>query len=243
MKEHKVQKNFQRIERKYLVDAKTMAALEKEFSQHLVPDDYPVSTISNLYFDNADYDLVEDSLARLHGREKVRMRTYDAKPKADSFAFLEIKKKILEVGYKYRFVADMADIIRYVAHPTKAHPDANLKLQITLLELQRRYVALKPMMFIGYNRHSYRGIEDPKVRVTIDREVVYRNYDLDLTAGRHGEPLIEENQVILEIKVNGDQPDWMVEILNRYQVEEISFSKYGRAYSKTLEASEVRLAL
>ena len=99
------------------------------------------------------------------------------------------------------------------------------------------------MMFIGYNRHSYRGIEDPKVRVTIDREVVYRNYDLDLTAGRHGEPLIEENQVILEIKVNGDQPDWMVEILNRYQVEEISFSKYGRAYSKTLEASEVRLAL
>lgn len=243
MKEHKVQKNFQRIESKYLVDAKTMTAMEKEFSQHLVPDDYPVSTISNLYFDNADYDLVEDSLARLHGREKVRMRTYDAKPKSDSFAFLEIKKKILEVGYKYRFVADMADIIRYVAHPNKAHPDANLELQLTLLELQRRYVALKPMMFIGYNRHSYRGIEDPKVRVTIDREVVYRNYALDLTAGRHGEPLIEENQVILEIKVNGDQPDWMVEILNRHQVEEISFSKYGQAYSKTLKASEVRLAL
>lgn len=179
MKEHKVQKNFQRIESKYLVDAKTMTELEKEFSQHLVPDDYPVSTISNLYFDNADYDLVEDSLARLHGREKVRMRTYDAKPKADSFAFLEIKKKILEVGHKYRFVADMADIIRYVAHPTNAHPDANPELQLTLLELQRRYVALKPMMFIGYKRHSYRGIEDTKVRVTIDREVVYRNYDID----------------------------------------------------------------
>ena len=106
MKEHKAQKNFQRIESKYLVDAKTMTALEKEFSQHLVPDDYPVSTISNLYFDNADYDLVEDSLARLHGREKVRMRTYDAKPKAESFAFLEIKKKILEVGHKYHFEAE-----------------------------------------------------------------------------------------------------------------------------------------
>ena len=224
MKEHKVQKNFKRIESKYLVDAKTMTALEKEFSQHLVPDDYPVSTISNLYFDNVDYDLVEDSLARLHGREKVRMRTYDAKPKS-------------------RFLADMADTIHYVAHPTKAHPDANPELQLTLLELQRCYVALKPMMFIGYNRHSYRGIEDPKVRVTIDREVVYRNYDLDLTAGRHGEPLIDKDQVILEIKVNGDQPDWMVEILNRHQVEEISFSKYGQAYSKSLEASEVRLAL
>ena len=94
MKEHKVQKKFQRIESKYLVDAKTMTALEKEFSQHLVPDDYPVSTIRNLYFDNADYDLVEDSLARLHGREKVRMRTYDAKPKAES------------LGHKYRFVAE-----------------------------------------------------------------------------------------------------------------------------------------
>jgi len=51
---------------------------------------------------------------------------------------------------------------------------------------------------------------------------------VDITARRCGETLIDDDQVILEIKVNGDQPDWMVEILNRYQVEEISFSKYGR---------------
>ncbi len=56
-----------------------------------------------MYFDNADYDLVEDSLARFMGERKSD-RTYDAKPKAGWFAFLEIEKKILEVGHKYRFV-------------------------------------------------------------------------------------------------------------------------------------------
>ncbi len=72
MKEHKFKKNFQRNESKYLVDAKTMTAIRRRSLANTQPDDYPVSTISNLYFDNADYDLAEDSLGQTGMDEKVR---------------------------------------------------------------------------------------------------------------------------------------------------------------------------
>ncbi len=97
------------------------------------------------------------------------------------------------------------------------------------------------MMFIGYKRHSYR-LKILGSRISDRPKLFTENYDLDLTAGHDGEPLIDDNQVILEIKVERSTrlDGWNSE---SYQVEEISFSKYGRAYSKTLEASEVRLAL
>ena len=41
--------------------------------------------------------------------------------------------------------------------------------------------------------------------------------------------------VIMEIKVPGENPQWMFEILNKYSLEDQSFSKYGKAYLKSKE--------
>lgn len=41
--------------------------------------------------------------------------------------------------------------------------------------------------------------------------------------------------VIMEIKVPGEYPQWMSEILNKYGLEDQSFSKYGKAYLKSKE--------
>ena len=86
-----IQTNFQRVETKYILDRAILARLEAEMHAYLIPDDYATSTISNVYFDNDDFQMIQDSIARRGGREKLRMRTYAAEPTKDSQVFLEIK--------------------------------------------------------------------------------------------------------------------------------------------------------
>ncbi|HEM4801818.1 TPA: VTC domain-containing protein, partial [Streptococcus suis] len=35
---------------------------------------------------------------------------------------------------------------------------------------------------------------------------------------------------IMEVKVPEERPDWLVALLEKYQIEKQSFSKYGNAY-------------
>ena len=67
--------------------------------------------------------------------------------------------------------------------------------------LMARYQKVQPMMYIYYNRYSMKGIEDPNVRITIDYDLTYRSEDLSLLDGKHGEKLLPDGYVIMEIKV------------------------------------------
>lgn len=82
-----VQTKFKRIETKYILDRHQLAAVMAELQAHVVKDDYPTSTITNIYFDTNEYRMIQDSAERLWKREKIRMRTYDAHPHADSQVF------------------------------------------------------------------------------------------------------------------------------------------------------------
>ncbi len=84
MKTRIVQKQFKRKETKYIVDKKTFELLEKELRQYMMADEFATSTITNIYFDNEDFDMIQDSLAKKNGREKIRMRVYDATPSESS---------------------------------------------------------------------------------------------------------------------------------------------------------------
>ena len=90
-------------------------------------------------------------------------------------------------------------------------------------------------MVISYDRYSMKGLEDKKVRVTVDSNIRYRDYDVELTSGRYGWPLLEDGKVIMEIKVPGQYPQWMADILNKFGLIDQSFSKYCKAYLQTRE--------
>lgn len=77
--------------------------------------------------------------------------------------------------------------------------------------------------------------DDPNVRITIDYDLTYRSEDLSLLDGKHGDKLLPEGYVIMEIKVSGAYPLWLSEILDHHQVFPKSFSKYGVAYKKTTD--------
>ena len=41
-----------------------LARLEADMRPHLTADDYATSTISNVYFDNDEFQMIQDSIAR-----------------------------------------------------------------------------------------------------------------------------------------------------------------------------------
>ena len=82
-----IETTFKRIETKYIVSKEMIDKLIHDLKEYLVEDDYPISTISNIYFDTEDFDVLLDDNFGDKRKEKVRMRTYLSQPKADSQVF------------------------------------------------------------------------------------------------------------------------------------------------------------
>lgn len=230
MKTRVVQKQFKRKETKYILDKATFALLEQDLQAHMEADEFAKSTITNIYFDNADFEMIQDAIAKKNGREKVRMRVYDAQPTGSSQAFLEIKKKENKVGYKYRLTSNPIAVTNYIEKGIADVTITDEKVTSELTMLRQRYGKIQPKMYIYYDRVSFKGIDDKKIRLTIDQNLLYRDYDVAANKGKFGQPLLDPNKVIMEIKVPDELPAWLTSILEKYQIEKQSFSKYGNAY-------------
>lgn len=244
-----IQKQFQRIETKYIIKKSLLPQLLADLKGYIEEDTYATSTITNIYFDTENFDLIQDSIAKQHAREKVRMRIYDANPQATSKAFLEIKKKIDGIGYKNRLTATANTIASYVSTGLSLldeYQDLDIEepVQSDLTTIRKRYGHIQPKMYIYYDRISFRGKNGSDVRITIDQNLLYRDWDLSLSAGKFGAALLDPSKVIMEVKVPGECPQWLTEIFKTYDIIQESFSKYGTAYrlANTLNKEELTLA-
>ncbi|MET3558090.1 SPX domain protein involved in polyphosphate accumulation [Streptococcus rupicaprae] len=229
------QKEFKRVETKYLVSDKQLSQLLKDMNPYLQADDFAQSTISSLYFDTEDFQMVQDSLAKKHGKEKLRLRTYDTSGSLDAPAFLEIKQKLDGVGYKYRVATTPRLAGRELAGQT-----SDWKMAEQLQELHDRYDNIQPRMLIRYQRQSFKGRGNQSVRVTLDKNVTYGLVTGMTLVAPFEQHLIADNQMIMEIKVATSTPAWLEEILAKYQLEKTSFSKYGQAYRLYQEHLKIR---
>lgn len=206
--------------------------------QYVEEDEHATSTIGNIYFDNDRFQMIRESLEKPYFKEKLRMRTYEQAPTDDSTVFLEIKKKVRKIVYKRRIDATLKAGEAYLMEGDDSLiEDSQIKREMDWLKT--RYGTVKPKMYIYYDRFSMKGKEDESVRITIDHNILYRDYDLSLSSGVYGDYLLPEDHVIMEIKIPGAYPLWLVEILNKYHVYPTSFSKYGTAYKKVTKSKGV----
>ena len=81
---------FKRKEIKYLLTSAQLEAFRTAMEEHMEPDAFPHSSISNLYYDTPDFRMVRRSLEKPLYKEKLRLRSYGT-PEDSSQAFLEIK--------------------------------------------------------------------------------------------------------------------------------------------------------
>ena len=89
-------------------------------------------------------------------------------------------------------------------------------------------------MFISYERYSLASPTDSVLRITFDRNIIWRTDDLDLTQGVYGEKLDLGGRVLMEIKIPDAAPMWLSALLDELEIRPTSISKYGRAYGKAL---------
>lgn len=149
--------SFKRIEKKYVLDKEKLGAIWDDLKEHLVEDDYPTSTITNIYFDTADFQVIQDLIAKKNGREKIRMRTYVTNPTEDSQVFLKLKKKDAEgIGHKFRLVSETSAIKQFIESGKLTHATSEDRLLIDELNtLKERYGDLSACMLIYYERSSF----------------------------------------------------------------------------------------
>jgi len=234
----RTQWSFRRIEKKYLMSVEQYTQLCAVLQEHLVPDDYPVSTVCNLYYDTPDYLLIRRSIEKPVYKEKFRLRSYGI-PAEDSPIFMEIKKKYEGVVYKRRVRTAAAEAMHYLQGGP--HPAVNDPQILREIDWFCRRYPLMPRMILAYDRQSFKSEQDCGLRVTFDRNIRYRIDDLDLTHGAHGTPLLPDDKVLMEIKIPGACPVWLADALSELKIFPTSFSKYGRAYQQLLKKKMIQM--
>lgn len=217
---------FKRKEVKYLLTEAQLAALRPVMETHMEPDAFAHSSISNLYYDTPDFRMLRRSQEKPVYKEKLRLRSYGV-PDEETQVFPEIKKKAEGIVYKRRVSMSYGDAIRYLS---RRRPGEDGQIFQELNWMLLAYGSLAPRIFLSYERDSWKGREDPYLRLTLDREILWRTEALDLRRGAWGEPLLEPNQVLMEVKISNAAPLWLAEALSENGIFPISFSKCGRAF-------------
>ena len=226
---------FRRVEEKYLLDKKKLNELFNRINKYIKHDKFYISTISNIYFDNKNSDLIVNSLDKPIYKEKIRLRSYTNKPTLDSEVFFEKKDKYKGIVGKRRIKMTLSDFYNYIDN--HEYDDNNQIMKE--LDYFIKYYDLVPSIYIAYDRKSYVGKYDNNLRITIDTNLRSRNDNLNLEYGDINTKYYNNDYFIMEIKTLGSMPLWLVRVLSELNIYPTSFSKYGKIYENNLNNKEV----
>ena len=164
---------FKRVEKKYMLTKEQYESLIEAITPYMEIDKYGETEIRNIYFDNADDELIETSLKKPTYKEKLRLRSYGT-PENDSTVFFEIKKKYRGIVYKRRISMTLSEAYEYIeSGKLPSHLEGNIPVEIDYM--MHRY-CLSPKAFISYRRVAWAGKDNPDLRITFDRDITSR-YD------------------------------------------------------------------
>lgn len=228
----------QRIEEKFLVNAKQYSIVLGLASQYMVKDKNVEKnglaySVHSLYFDNFEMSSYRDSNDGCESRQKFRMRFYNQNSET---TFLETKSKRGEVVAKERQRLDIK-------------PDHLLSMMKNgggelIPELKRAgYEAsdfvsqfyrqqLRPTCWISYSREAFSVPFIGGARLTIDSDIKCRAYRLSDSArapGKSMESIRADGHRLVELKYSTMLPTWLRHLQEELNSTKTSFSKYAKA--------------
>lgn len=222
---------FKRIEIKYLLDERQYKIITSGIKDYMTYGKYGVYNICNIYYDTDDFYLIRKSLEKPIFKEKMRVRSYGI-PKENQKVFIEMKRKFDGVVYKRRKEVEFKKVENFFN-------DSHIsQISNELLYTKNRY-DLKPKVFLSYDREEFFDNTDSSFRLTFDKNIFARDYDVDLSKGIYGEEVLPKGKYIMEIKVSKNMPLWFVKLLDEAKAYPSSFSKYG-TYYKYLKNKKIK---
>lgn len=222
--------NFRRHELKYLITLEQYSELKEIMLEFANPDKYFKSIISNIYYDTPNYLLIRRSIEKPKYKEKLRIRSYGIKNIEDE-VYIELKKKYDGIVYKRRIKMPYKEALMFLS----SNSDSNVQVLKELRYFTRFYKQLSPKVMLSYSRESYYAKSDEMLRITIDKEILWRDYEIDLTKGCYGTNILPTGYLLLEIKTINGYPLWLNEFLSKNKIYKTSFSKYGNVYKKIID--------
>lgn len=223
---------FKRVEKKYILTREQFEALMPVIDEHMRGDEYGESTICNIYYDTPNHRLIRTSIDKPVYKEKLRIRTYGV-PNEDTTTFVEIKKKYKGIVYKRRISMKYKRAMEFTCDKIPPKKDSQIAREI--MWFLNFYEGIAPAMVLTYDRTAYFDKDDPNLRVTFDKNITWRDYDLDLTKGVYGNVILPEGTRLMEVKIPDAMPLWLAHKFDELKIYPTSFSKYGRAYTTLLQ--------
>jgi len=224
-----------RFEMKYLVSEIQAAAIENYIGPFLEPDRYSKLQrgghypIVSLYLDSQDLRLCRETMTGVKNRFKLRIRSYTDEPEYPRF--FEIKRRINRVIVKSR--ARVMDRDVPILLGGRSLPPQGYTTDKAALNQFQLYVAsihAGPMILVRYKRQAWESTSQNRVRVTFDRELCYQvthepHVRLGGSGWQHSD--ITVGNAILEIKFTGTYPLWLSRLVEDFNLESRSISKYA----------------
>lgn len=229
---------FNRYEKKFLIDEKTYRFITDRICDFMVADKYNKDNefynIANIYYDTPDDALIRASIEKTVYKEKLRLRSYGVPDLSDK-VFLEIKKKYKGIVNKRRTklrLDEAYDLTLNGIYPKDS--DYINKQVLSEIEYFLKIYNLVPKVYLTYDRKAFFATDDSDFRVTFDTNIRSRRVDVRLEAGNHGELLIGNDFILMEVKSSKAVPLWFTRLISEAEVYPTSFSKYGTEYKKYL---------
>lgn len=235
---------FKRFEKKFVISRSQFERLLVTIKRHTRFDPYCLEGktyhLRNIYFDTPDHQLISISLLKPDFKEKLRIRKYGVQGDQTHLVFLEVKRKIKGIVTKRRASLSLDEIELFMRNQMLPDRQDYHEQQILkeLLYMTRVY-ELQKAVFIEYDRLAFFDKKDSEFRVTFDQNIYTRYDNFDFESNVKGTPLLQEDQVLMEVKVGDAMPLWFAKALSRHAIYLHSFSKYGKAYEMEL-AKEIK---
>ncbi len=233
---------FNRYEKKFMMTSDVYTQVQKVLGEYMELDEYNKAhsyyTISNIYFDTSDNQLIRTSLSKPKYKEKLRLRAYGV-PSLDDKVYLEIKKKVNGLVNKRRTKLTLNEAYEFLR--TKKKPELKKymnKQVLNEIEYFLQLYDLEPKLYLAYDRKAYFGINNRDLRITFDANIRTRRENLRLESGDYGNRLLNSNMVLMEVKAEKSIPVWLSKMLSEFKLYKTSFSKYGTEY-KTMIATNI----
>ena len=238
MREDKLQSA--RYEFKYVVTEGQARKIREFVLARLEPDDFTVGkegrgyAVHSLYLDSSRFHTCFAVVQGEKNRFKLRLRFYDDKGPV----FFEIKRRVNLVILKQRASVNRSDVTALLDGASASRDflvqpnnDKHFKALCSFCELRDR-IRAKPAAYTSYMREGYEKHGDNAVRVTFDRELRAGAFDGKLSIDdidQWDRPPM--GGVVLELKFTDRFPDWMITLVQLFNLSRTGFAKYCKCVS------------
>jgi hypothetical protein len=223
-------KKLYRNEKKYMINPQQKRVIASRLEKLCQADPYAdednAYRVSSLYFDDYINSGIEDKLIGNMRRKKFRIRIYNGN---DTFIKLERKAKNGNMCLKdsVKISRDAYDAIMQGDIGSLSDLEHPVIRDFSSLYRNRK---LRPKVVVDYLRHCY-VFPYGNVRVTIDSDLRTSVGTCDLFSDVSYIPVLEKNQVILEVKYTGFLPSVIRDTIQHGSGNLQAISKYTHCRS------------